>query len=123
MVWFDKKGEAAEQGFLMYADVLYKPVMKRYSGNVRLQYFETDGYNSRLYAYENDVLYYFSIPLFYGKGYRYYINLNYDLSKRLSFWVKWSQYIYKDQSTVGSGLDQITGSQKTEVRLQLLYRF
>ncbi len=123
MVWFNKRGEAAEQGFLMYADVLYKPVMKRYSGNLRLQYFETEGYNSRLYAYENDVLYYFSIPLFYGKGYRYYVNLNYDLSKRLSLWVKWAQYIYKDQSTVGSGLDVIKGSQKTDVRLQVLFRF
>ena len=123
LLWYDKKGEAAEQGFLMYGDVLYKPALKPYSGNIRLQYFETDGYNSRLYAYENDVLYYFSIPLFYGKGYRYYLNLNYDVGKKLSFWLKWAQYIYKDQSTVGSGLDLINGNKKTEVRAQLIYKF
>ncbi|MEO6453726.1 MAG: hypothetical protein ABIN97_06645, partial [Ginsengibacter sp.] len=73
LLWYDKKGRGAETGYLLYADVLYKPVSKPYSANIRLQYFETDGYNSRLYAYENDVLYSFSIPVFYDKGYRYYI--------------------------------------------------
>ena len=37
--------------------------------------------------YENDVLYGFSIPVFYDKGYRYYVNLNYDVTKRLSLWL------------------------------------
>ena len=32
--------------------------------SVNYDYFETDDYNSRIYAYENDVLYYFSIPVF-----------------------------------------------------------
>ena len=67
VIWFDKKGRAQEQGFLLYTDLLYKPLMKAFSGNIRLQYFETEGYNSRLYAYENDVLYslfrYFTIKV------------------------------------------------------------
>ncbi|MEO7446088.1 MAG: hypothetical protein ABIU55_11370, partial [Ferruginibacter sp.] len=123
MTWFDKKNTDAERGFLIYNDFIYKPLLKKYSGNLRLQYFETDGYNSRLYAYENDVLYYFSIPLFYGKGYRYYVNLNYDLTRKLSVWVKWSQYIYKDQNSVGSGLDLINGNKKSEMRFQAIYKF
>ncbi|MBI3883654.1 MAG: helix-hairpin-helix domain-containing protein, partial [Sphingobacteriales bacterium] len=69
LLWFDKKGPAQENGFLSYIDFLYKPIMKKYAGSIRLQYFETDGYNSRLYAYENDVLYSFSIPVFYDKGF------------------------------------------------------
>ena len=54
----------AENGFLIYTDVLYKPMFKAFSGNIRLQYFETDGYNSPLYAFESDVLYGYSIPVF-----------------------------------------------------------
>ena len=123
IIWFDKKGAAEEQGFLMYADLLYKPMMKPFSGNVRLQYFETEGYNSRLYAYENDVLYSFSIPVFYDKGYRYYVNLNYDLGKKLSFWVKWAQYIYPDKIIIGSGLDEIRNNHKSEMKLQVMYKF
>lgn len=123
VVWFDKKGTAQAEGFLLYADLLYKPLMKPFSGNIRLQYFETDDYNSRLYAYENDVLYSFSIPVFYNKGYRYYMNINYDFSKKLSFWVKWAQFIYPSASIVGSGLDEIKKSHKTELKLQGMYKF
>ena len=123
LVWYDRKGGGSQNGFLAFTDLLYKPMMKKYSANVRLQYFETDGYDSRLYAYENDVLYSYSIPVFYDKGYRYYFNLNYDLTKKLTFWFRWAQTIYKDAATVGSGLDEISGNKKTEVKLQLQYIF
>jgi Helix-hairpin-helix motif len=121
-IWYDKKGNAKETGFLLYADVLYKPIMKPFSASVRLQYFETDGYNSRLYAYENDVLYSFSIPVFYDKGYRYYINANYDINKKISIWARVAQYLYPNKSIIGSGLDEIQGNSRTEVKLQALYK-
>jgi len=112
-----------EQGFLTSFDLVYKPPLKSYSGNLRIQYFETGGYDSRLYAYENDVLYSFSIPVFYDKGYRYYVNINYDIKKNLSLWLRWSQTIYPGKNVIGSGLDEIQGNTKTEVRVQALYNF
>ena len=123
MVWFSKTGPDPSQGFLMYADVIYKPIMKPFSANVRLQYFQTDDYNSRLYAYENDVLYSFSIPVFYDKGYRYYLNINYDLTKKLTVWGRIAQTINPERTSVGSGLDEIKGNRKIEVKLQMLYKF
>ena len=123
IIWFDKRGAAAEQGFLIYFDLVYKPLLKPFSGNMRLQYFETGGYNSRLYAYENDVLYSFSIPVFYDKGYRYYLNINYDVNKRVSLWIKWAQTLYKDKNLVGSGLDEIKGNTKSEIKLQTAWKF
>lgn len=123
LIWFDNKGVQEEQGFLIYFDFLYKPMMKPYSGNIRLQYFETDGYNSRLYAYENDVLYSFSIPVFYDKGYRYYFNFIYDVNKKLTIWLKGSQTLYENKTLIGSGLDEIKGKRKTEIKLQIQYKF
>jgi len=123
IVWFDKKGDAYEQGFLSYIDMLYKPLLNPFSGNLRLQYFETGGYNSRLYAYENDVLYHFSIPVFYDKGYRYYININYDINKKISCWARWAQTIYRGKTLIGSGLDEIKGNTRSEVRVQANYKF
>ena len=122
-VWFDKNGKASENGFLMYADVLYNPPLKPLSANIRLQYFETDGYNSRLYAYESDVLYSFSIPVFYGKGFRYFINVNYDVTRKLTIWTRLAQYFYPNQFKTGSSLDEINKNHKTEVNIQLLYKF
>lgn len=123
LVWFDRTGGNPQNGFLSYVDLLYKPMLKKYSGNMRLMYFETDGYDSRLYAYENDVLYSFSIPVIYDKGYRWYINLNYDLSKKMTCWLRVAQTIFKDRTTVGSGLDEIAGNKRTEVKFQLQYFF
>jgi hypothetical protein len=119
LLWYDNRGKNAEQGFLTFFDFIYNPVLKPFSANLRLQYFETDEYDSRMYAYEHDVLYYYSIPPFYNKGFRYYFNINYNFSKKISLWVKWSQTLYKDQDTIGSGLDEIDGSKKSEIRTLL----
>jgi len=123
MVWYDKKGAGNQTGFLLYVDLLIKPMMKKYAGSIRLQYFETEGYDSRLYAYENDVLYSFSIPVFYDKGYRYYLNLNYDLNKNLTVWLRWAQTIYEGKNVIGTGLDEIEGKRRSEIKIQILYQF
>ena len=123
MLWHDERDINKENGFLNFFDFIYKPFLKPYSGNVRLEYFETDGYNSRVYAYEDDVLYSFSIPGFFGKGYRYYINLNYDLKRNLSIWLRWAQTIYLDQDKIGSGLDEITGNHRSEIKIQGMWLF
>jgi hypothetical protein len=120
LLWYNKKEWNRENGFLGFLDCVYNPSLKPYSGSLRLQYFETDGYNSRLYAYENDLLYSYSIPGFFNKGLRYYGNLNYDLNKHVSCWIKWSQTIYRNAHIVGSGLDEISGNTKSEIRVQII---
>jgi hypothetical protein len=121
--WFDKKGNDPQNGFLMFTDVLYKPLLKKLSGNIRFQYFETDGYDSRLYAYENDVLYGYSIPVFFDKGYRFYFNIKYDIRKNFSVWGRIAQTIYPNKSTIGTGLDMIKGNRKSGLTLQLMWSF
>ena len=123
LMWYDKNGPTEEAGFLLYGDFIYKPMMAKLSCNIRLGYFETDGYNSRLYAYENDVLYSYSIPVLYGNGYRYYLNLNYDISKKLALWTRIARTNYLDRNTIGSGLDRINGKHRTELKLQAMYKF
>ena len=120
LVWYDKKERNSETGFLTFFDVLYKPLLKPVSANIRLQYFETDDYNSRLYAYENDVLYYYAIPVFFDKGWRYYLNLNYDVTNKLLVWLKWGQTIYAEKIRIGSGLDEINGNKKSELKIQAI---
>ncbi|MGN6194503.1 MAG: ComEA family DNA-binding protein, partial [Ginsengibacter sp.] len=121
--WFDKRGAQPQKGFLTFGDIIYKPLLKPFSGNLRLSYFETDGYDSRIYAFENDVLYGYSIPAFFDKGYHYYVNLHYKFSRKLSCWARFSQTVYSDISEIGSGLDVINGNKKSQIRLQVLYDF
>jgi len=121
LLWYNKNSNNAENGFLNFFDLLCKPFLKPFSANMRLQYFETGGYDSRIYAYENDVLYGYSIPAFYDKGWRYYVNFNYDIRKNFSVWLRWAQTIYQDKKIIGSGLDEIPGNKKSEIKLQVIW--
>lgn len=124
LLWFDRQvKERAEQGFLSYLEARYKPFSKPFAMNARLQYFETDGFDSRLYSFESDVLYSYSIPQFIGKGFRYYFNVNYDVSKKMTVWFRWAQTVYSDVTSISSGLDEVAGNKKSEVKFQVLYNF
>ena len=112
-----------KNGFLTYFDIIYKPSLKPYSGIIRFQYFETNGYSSRIYAYENDVLYNYSIPAFFDKGYRYYIDLSYALKKAFLFWIRWAQTIFPDKTSIASGLDEVNGNHRSEIKVQVQWLF
>ncbi len=123
MKWYDKRADDAENGFLLYTDVSYKPRFRHISGIAGFQYFETDGYNSRFYTFQHDVSYSFSAPVNYGKGYMYYFNFKYNLSRQYSIALRYSQSLYLGKSSIGTGLDEIPGNTKTEVKFQGLINF
>jgi hypothetical protein len=124
LLWYDpREKERKEQGFVTYFDAAYRPFGKPFSTNARLLYFETDGFDSRIYTFENDVLYSFSIPAFFDKGYRYYLNVSYDVNKKMTCWARYAQTINTGKTTVGSGLDQLAGDTKSEVKFQVIYNF
>ncbi len=123
IIWYDKSGDNPESGFLFFTDCIYKPLMQPYGVALRFQVFETQGYNARIYAYENDVAFSYSIPGFYDKGFRYYLNLSYDLGKKAGIWLRWAQTVYPGKLSVGTGSDEIVGNKKSELRLQFQYIF
>ena len=121
MLWYDHHGLQNAQGVLLYTDLLYKPMGKAFSGGLRLQYFQTDNYNSRLYAFENDPSSSGSISAFYNKGYRYYLNIHVRPYPKMSFNMHWGYSIYPEEASLGSGADKILKSHQTEISFQLLY--
>lgn len=123
LLWYQAENAAGEKGFLAFFDLFYKPMGSRFSMNARIQYFDSDSYSSRLYAYENDVLYYYAVPVFYDRGSRYYINLQYRINRQMRLWLKLAQTVYTDRSSIGSGLDMIEGNKRPELRILLAAKF
>lgn len=110
----------SENGFLLYQDLIFKPVTKQFSLNGRLAWFKTDGYNSRHYAYENDLLYTFSIPALYGEGIRTYMNFRQNFSENVSLWLKMAaQHAISSSATV----DNQEQDTRYELKIQLRYQF
>ena len=108
---------------LVYQDVSYK--FKSFPLNLSFRYalFDTDTYNAKLYAYENDVLYSFSIPAYYYKGTRTYLTARYQVSRNIDVWLRAAQWFYNNQESVSSGLNEIKGQSKTEVKAQIRIKF
>ncbi len=123
LLWYTIPKSDMEKGFLAFFDVFCNPERSRLNANFRLQIFQCDSYNSRLYAYENDVLCYYAVPVFYDNGLRYYVNARYKLNKSFSLWLKWAQTIYSNKTAIGSGLDEINGNKKSEIRMLLSASF
>ncbi len=130
--WFFAPGKPVsaslrpENGFLAYTDLVYKPPHRRYTGSVRFQVFETDGYDTRLYAYENDVLFSGNTPAFFGRGTRVYCNfksripLKFFNNTLLDLGVRAATTVYQGSEKIGSGPDEIEGRHRSEIKLQLL---
>jgi hypothetical protein len=77
------------KGVLMLQDINYK--FRKIPLTIWFRYciFNTDSWDSRIYTYENDLLYSFSIPAFSGEGSRSYIMAKCDIGKRTEVRLKY----------------------------------
>ena len=60
----------------------------------RLQFFDAREWANRIYLYENDVLYAFSVPATYGLGGRAYLCLRWQIIPQLALYFRASETVY-----------------------------
>jgi hypothetical protein len=110
-------------GYHFFTEIIYKSNSRKFDASFRVTSFDTPLWDLRIYSYERDLLYGFSLPVFYGKGYRWYFNFHLCPWRSIDLWLKISQTRYTDRQETGEGLDLITGPSKSELKLQLRWRF
>ncbi len=88
-------------------------------GSITGAWFDTKDYDSRIYLYEPGLLYSFSMYSYYGKGTRLAVNLSCSLGKKLVLQGKWGWTHYLDRKSIGTGREEIMGSNKSDLQLQL----
>ena len=122
--YVDKATNTDETGVAFVQDIIYKKMKFPFSVTLRYAIFDTKGYDSRLYVYENDVLYSYSVPALYFKGQRAYLMINWDITRKLELWVRIAQSVYDNQTVLQQGsLNQIDTNHKTELKLQARFKF
>ena len=104
---------------MIYQDVIHSRPKTKLKIQYRLACFDTDSYQSRIYAYENNVLYAYSFPFFSGKGWRTYLNLNWKPVSKLTLYLKSGFVIYPDQESIGSGLMKVGDNKLYDITFQL----
>lgn len=109
-------------GFVIYQDVNYRPQDKPFQFSFRYAMFDTKDYDSRLYTYESDVLYAFSVPALYEKGIRVYLLGKVTILKSVDLEAKVGHTWFSNKSEIGSGLDLIEGNSRTDLKVQLRWK-
>ncbi|HMR18515.1 MAG TPA: hypothetical protein PKA53_04380, partial [Sphingobacterium sp.] len=120
---YEKEYSERSTGWLLYQDLFWRGTRRGLQANIRLAYFNTDGYNARLYAYESDVLYASSFPMYYDKGIRSYLNIRWRLSRQVDVWGRYAISKYFDKEFIGSGLDRIEGDRRSDIKFQIRWQW
>ncbi len=117
------EGAPFETGYMIYQDIDYQALSSPFSFTFRYGIFETDSYNSRIYAYENDVLNSYTIPAYYNRGTRTYLTIRYKIRRGIDVWLRYGLTYYDNLDVISSGLEEILGNAKSDVKFQVRFKF
>ena len=82
-------------GLSVFQDVEYRFVEVPIVLQFRAQAFDAREWNNRVYMYENDVLYAYSIPFVYGFGGRFWLNARYKINDTFAVYLRVSETVYQ----------------------------
>ncbi len=120
---YQKSNFTAENGFLLYQDVAFIAENQKFAINFRYSVFEAT-YNTRIYAYESDILYSFTTPAHYGKGFRTYLMFQYTPFSFFDLWIRYSMFYYTDRKVISEGtLSEINGNIKSDFKIEVRIKF
>lgn len=108
-------------GTLLFKDIRFRP-FSNFRIDARITVFDADHFESRLYQFENDLLYVLSNTMLFDRGQRVYILFHYRPVNRFEVWFKASTTVYENRNVIGSGLNQITGNKRSNIGIQLRLR-
>ena len=111
-----------QTGALVFQDVRYQ-LLDWLRADARVTFFRTDGFDSRLYAFENDLTGVFAIPALSGRGTRAYVLLNASPVQDLSIQAKIAATFLRGVRQISSGASAIEGDRVRDLGLQVRYKF
>ena len=131
VVDYQRGSSALEHGFLLYQDIVHRPLRSPVEFTFRVALFQTDSYDARVYAYENDLIGLFSIPPYYGRGMRWYLMARVTPLRRVDLWIRYGAWLWNGQDRYSSGLSEINGTgdpatgttARSDIKIQLRWKF
>ena len=109
--------DSNSEGFLFAGATTYKPT-KRWKISGAAVWFNTDSYDSRLYAYEPSLQYTYGSTAYYYRGYHAMLMATATLAKWLTMSAKVTHTRYTDHDTIGTGNRLIDANNMTNVYVQ-----
>ena len=111
------------KGMMVAQHFGWKPTTLPFQTDLYVAWFHTDDYFSRIYSYEKNILYAFNMPSFYGEGIRLAFTFRLELLKSLTLSAKLAHTHYFDRDLIGTELEEINSSHKTDLYALLRWKF
>ncbi|MFN8349692.1 MAG: helix-hairpin-helix domain-containing protein [Spirosomataceae bacterium] len=118
---FGYQNYKADKGWLLFQEI--NADWGKFAVSTRISAYNSDSYDARQYAIERDVLYAISMPAYYERGFRNFILFRYTPYRTTDIWLRFSRTDMPDREKLSSYVDEINGSHKTEVKLQIRHKF
>ncbi len=115
--WYQIEDQGTSKGFLAYQEAVLHPPGAAFYGTVRYVIFDTQDYDSRVYAFEQDLFSALSIPAFAGRGSRYFFNLTWRVNAWLRLETRLEQTIQR-LAVTDAGVTGRTTKWKLQARMQ-----
>ena len=115
--------DGTSNGFMVYQDINYKRIGSRITYSLRYALMDSPNWNTRIYAYENDVLYAFSILPYYGRGSRIYGMIKVDVARGIDFWARYGAFLYDQTREISAETADPTEVINSDIHLQLRFQF
>ena len=109
-----------QKGYLLYQEINKKFFNEHLSLNLRYTLFDIPNWSVRIYSWEHDLLYGFSVPVYYKSGQNILVNLRYSGSK-LKLGLKTSISVYNNEYSSGNGVDERNGRIYSTWKFQWVY--
>lgn len=106
-------------GYCISEEVRWNPGGILQSMIFRLSCFDIPGFDTRIYQYEPEVLYGYSVPAYQGRGLRYICVIKFSVIRFMNLWLRGGVTWASDVTTMGSGADQTTGNLRSDLSVQL----
>ncbi len=111
--------ESMSIGFYSGHDMSFASNSQKYRLWLRYAVFDIPGWDNRIYAYENDVLYSFSVPAFNSRGSRFIIMGKAELLPGLELNLRYAITQFQGIRTWGSGSDEISSGMDSYLTFQM----
>ena len=111
----------SDKGWLVFQEITAD--WGKFSATTRISAYNSDSYDARQYAVERDVLYAISMPAYYERGFRNFILFRYTPHRATDIWLRFARTDMPDREKLSSYVDEIKGSHRTEIKIQVRYSF
>ncbi len=109
-----------------YGSVIFQDIQlkrKNWSLSARMAVFHIEDFDARIYAFEQDVPFSFSVFSMSKSGYRSYLMLQSNLTRHFEGWLRAEYTMYPQEKNLGSGLDMTEGNRNLGISLLLSYKW